>query len=65
MLVGSQLLRLGFVPFGAVVFFAGQHSFSSPATMLEMFLILLSMASVVSALLSIKSAIDLLEALRN
>ena len=65
MLVGSQLLRLGFVPLGATIFFIGQRSISSPATMLKMFLILLGIGSIVSALLSIKSAIELLKALPN
>lgn len=65
MLVGSQLLRLGFVPLGAAIFFAGKHGVGSPTTMLQTFLTILSIASLLSLLLSIRSTIEFLKALQN
>jgi hypothetical protein len=43
-----------------MLFFASKRSIGSPAAMIEIFLILLSIVSLISVLLSIRSTIELL-----
>ena len=65
MLVGSQLLRLAFLPLSAIIFLGGQRGGSLPAIVLETLLILLSISTIISALSSIRSAIEFFKTLPN